>query len=134
MMRAKVAPVWAMAGGIAVLLLGTVHNLGTMDVFHGYGVDRLPSLLGRGFVYMFVGVGLAWIFAGLLLFASGRGLKSGASWAWPLGAATAAFMLLYGLGALLIMPDNPPTKLILGCAILAAPPFALYRPPRRRAR
>jgi hypothetical protein len=131
MTRARVAPVWAMIGGVLVALLGLVHNLGTMDVFHGYGFDRLPSLQGRAFIYMFAGVGLAWIFAGLLLFASGRGLRRGASWAWPLGTATAVFMLIYAIGAILIMPDNPPAWLILGCAVVAAPPFALYRPSAR---
>src|SRR5512138_3027315 len=98
MTRARVAPVWAMIGGVAVVLLGLVHNLGTMDVFHGYGFDRLPSLPGRGLIYMFAGVGLAWIFAGLLLFASGRGLRRRAPWAWPLGTATAVFMLIYAVG------------------------------------
>jgi hypothetical protein len=131
MTRARVAPVWAMIGGVVVALLGLVHSLGTMDVFHGYGFDRLPSLQGRAFIYMFAGVGLAWIFAGLLLFASGRGLRRGASWAWPLGSAAAVFMLVYAIGAIVIMPDNPPAWLILGCAVAAAPPFALYRPSGR---
>jgi hypothetical protein len=131
MTRTKVVPVWAMIGGGLVTLLGLFHNLGVMDVFHGYGFDRLPSLSGRGFIYMYLGVGSAWMFAGLLLFASGRGLRRGAPWAWPLGSAAAAFMLICGVGAIVIMPDNPPTVLIVGCAILVAPPFALYRPSGR---
>ncbi|MBN2371232.1 MAG: hypothetical protein JXO72_12175 [Vicinamibacteria bacterium] len=131
MTRAKVAPVWAMISGVLVTLLGLFHNRGVMDVFHGYGFDRLASLSGRGFIYMYLGVGIAWIGAGLLLFVSGRGLRRGASWAWPLGSAAAVFMLIFGVGAMVIMPDNPPTVLIAGCAILAVPPFALYRPSRR---
>lgn len=132
MIGTKVAGVWVMIGGVLVGLLGLVHNLAAMDVFHSYGFDRLSSLAGRGFIYMFIGVGTAWVFAGLLLFASGRGLRGGAPWAWPVGFASAFLMVLFGVGAMVIMPENSASPFILGCSILAAMPFLLHWPSPRK--
>jgi hypothetical protein len=120
-----------MVGGVLVILLGLVHNSGVMDVFHGYGFDKLPSLPGRGLIYMFLGVGTAWIFVGLLLFECGRGLGRGATWAWPLGVASSTLMLVFAVGAMVVMPDNPPTVAIVICSLLASMPFLLHRPSRR---
>lgn len=130
MKRMKVASIWAMTSGILVIVLGIIHNLGVAEAY-SYGFDKLPSLIWRGFKYMYLGVGTAWIFAGFFLIASSRGLRRGTSWAWPLGFSTAVLMLLFGVGAMILMPDNPPAPFILACALLAGVPFLLHRPSSR---
>ena len=67
MKRMKVASIWAITAGVIVTFLGICHNLGTMDVFHDFGFDKIP--MGHGFIYMFLGVGTTWIFVGLILVA-----------------------------------------------------------------
>ena len=130
MKRMRIASIWAITAGSILTLLGIVHNLGTMDVFHDYGFDQIP--MGHGFIYMFLGVGTAWIFVGLLLIACGRGIPRGVPWAWPLGFASAVLMLLFGIGAMLIIPEVPTAPLILGCSLPPVVPFLLHRPAQQR--
>jgi hypothetical protein len=127
MKRTRIASIWAITAGAIVALLGICHNLGTMSVYHDFGFDQIPA--GHGFIYMFAGVGTAWIFVGLTLIACGRGLPKGASWAWPLGFASAVLMLLFGVGAVLIIPDAPTAPLILGCSLPPVVPFLMQRRP-----
>ena len=127
MKRTTVASLWSGTAGILIILLGIIHSLGVKEPYR-YGFDKLPSLMWRAFEYMYLGVGVVWIFVGLLLVVCGRGLRRGTAWAWPLGMASAVLMLLFGVGAMVLMPDNPPAPFILGCALLTAVPFLLHRP------
>ncbi len=126
MKRTTIASIWAITAGVIVALLGVCHNLGTLSVYHDFGFDQIPA--GHGFIYMFAGVGTAWIFVGLALIACGRGLPKGAPWAWPLGFACAILMLLFGVGAMVIIPDAPTAPLILGCSLPTVVPFLVQRP------
>jgi hypothetical protein len=57
---------WVLACGILIAILGIIHNSATKEIYYS-GYDKLPMHQGWVFIYMFLAVGTAVIFAGGLV-------------------------------------------------------------------
>ena len=101
------------AGGYVVLSLGMIHTAATPVIFK---LSEIKSAGQLDSVFMFVTVGIAVIFTGLLQLFCIKNIDAG-NHIIKILKGSVCFMLIMGLGAVLVMPDNPFAYISLVAAI-----------------
>lgn len=125
MQRRQIGSYWVLAAGILIAILGMIHNAATKEVYYS-GYDKLPMHHGWVFIYMFVVVGTAGIFAGGLVIYCSFGLRRSEKWSWIIALGVGVFMLTLAGGAVMVMPGNPFAYIGLALAILEILPLIVY--------
>jgi len=117
---------WILIMGIFFTLLGLVHIAATPLVIETE-LAGLDKGIVRVFVYMFVATGVAVVCAGLLVVYSAIGMKRAENMAWPVAVGGGLFMLLLGIGAVVMMTDNPFAYIMLVSATAEMALLWMYR-------
>lgn len=125
MQRRQIGSYWVLAAGVLIVILGMIHNAATKDVYYS-GYDKLPLHHGWVFIYMFLAVGTAVIFAGGLVIYCSFGLRRSERWSWIIALAVGVFVVILGSGAMIIMPGNPFSYIGLALAILEILPLIIF--------
>ena len=125
MEKKKRASQWVFAAGILIAILGLIHIAATPMVLKD--LDELPKNVKDSLVYMYVTTGAAVVFAGLLAVYSSIGIKRSEGMARPLAVGVGVFMFLVGVGAVIVMPDNPFAYIGLVLALVEIAPLLVYR-------
>jgi hypothetical protein len=126
---------WIQTVGILILILGVIHCAVTPYIMQRAWVSLLPPENARVFLYMYLATGVATIFGGWLAMVAAKGLRVGEPLAWALAWRVALFVLFLGIGAAVLMFENPFSHIMLVLSILLAVPVFWYWPmfkPRRR--
>jgi len=111
---------WLFITGILTILIGSIHEAATPFIFKGHSVP--PDSL-----YMFLSTGAAVFFMGALIIYCSRMLKQSERSAWAPAVAAGVYLLLAGIGAILVMPANPFSYLMFIVAFLELMPLFIYR-------
>jgi hypothetical protein len=124
--KRKLGSCWVLIAGIWIAVLGLIHCSATPVIFRA-GFADLPRADGLVFIYMFVAMGAAMIFVGLLTVYCSFGLRRSEGWARTVAMGAAVFVALAGVGAVASMADNPFAYITLGTALATIAPLLIYR-------
>ena len=111
--------------GIYSLAIGFIHMAITpLILFKGFESLIFENL--SIFIYVYLMTGLALIFSGRVLMLCATALRNGDSWPQPIAWSAAVFVFLAAVGALLSMPYNPISYLILLSALISLVTLWVY--------
>ncbi len=112
----RLAGRWNMIGGILATLLGIIHNA-FAPVAYRSGFSDLSGGSGEVFLYMYLATGTTLIFLGIIIMICSRGITLSDRIARDVSAVAGVFLILMGAGAIIVMPGNPISYIMLAIAI-----------------
>jgi magnesium-transporting ATPase (P-type) len=125
MQRRQTGSNWVLAAGILIAILGMIHNAATKEVYYS-GYDKLPLHHGWVFIYMFLLVGTAVVFAGGLVVYCSFGLRRSERWSWSIALGVGVFMVILVSGAVMVMPGNLFAYIGLALALMEILPLIIF--------
>lgn len=128
MLKAKVAGRWLFIDGILVAVFGLIH-LGFAptvynDISSEFGLDMSLAL-----IYMFIVAGLSLILAACIVIISARKFIERDRLAGTMIITVGVYILVGGLGAVMAMPRNVFSYILLGLGVMEILPAIFYWKP-----
>jgi len=117
---------WLLITGSLIILLGVAHMAiavprGIQIVKYLPQAAALPLTLGNIVTALAVGS------AGLLTIYCASGVKRTEYWAWTIAVSAGIFMIIVGIGYILVTPNNPFAYLAFLIALFDLVPLVLYK-------
>ncbi len=116
---------WQYYSGIGVIFIGIIHILAVFFVFNS-GFESLSKDNFISTVYMFLATGVAVIFTGILVVYNSNGVRHLENRAWYTLLFCNGFLMLIGLGSVVIMPANLFTWIMLIAAFIQLYPLVRF--------
>jgi hypothetical protein len=117
---------WVLITGSLISLLGIAHLVIAVPMGIEF-VKSLPVDAAHALTLGNIVTAIAVFGAGLLTIYCVSGLKRAERWAWTIAVGAGIFMILVGIGYIIVTPHNPFAYLAFVVALCALAPLMLFR-------
>ena len=128
MLNAKVTGQWLFIDGILVAVLGLIH-LGFAPTVYSDIASEFELGMSLALIYMFIVAGLSLVLAGWIVLISARKFIKRDRLAGTMIVTVGVYILVGGLGAVMAMPRNVFSYILLGLGVMEILPAIFYWKP-----
>lgn len=125
MVKFNIAGGWLFLDGILIVLLGFIH-LGFAPNVYSNISSKLELATALAMTYMFVAAGLSLLLAGWIVIINSFKFAGRDRSARTMVIAVGVYILLAGIGAVIAMPANVFSFILLGLAVLEILPIIIF--------